>query len=41
MNQGKAVITRFHSKTSEPELIRLLKESFTETGMTMESARIV
>ena len=30
MNQGKAVITGFHSETSEPEVIQLLKESITE-----------
>ena len=38
--QGKAVITGFHSETLEPEVIQLLKESFTEIGMTMENARI-
>ena len=26
-NQGKAVITGFHSEMSEPEVIQLLKES--------------
>ena len=40
MNQGKAVITGFHSETSEPEVIQLLKESIAEIGMTMENARI-
>ena len=39
-NQGKAVITGFHSETSEPEVIQLLKESVTEIGMTIENARI-
>ena len=39
-NQGKAVITGFHSGTSESEVIQLLKESLTEVGMTIESARI-
>ena len=39
-DQGKAVITGFHSETSEPEVIQLLKESITEMGMTMENARI-
>ena len=31
-NQGKAVITVFHSETSEPEVIQLLKESISEQG---------
>ena len=31
-NQGKAEITGFHSETSEPEVIQLLKESITEKG---------
>ena len=39
-NQGKAVKTGFHSETSEPEVIQLLKESITEIGMTIENARI-
>ena len=39
-NQGEAVITGFHSETSEPEIIQLQKESITEIGMTIESARI-
>ena len=39
-NQGKAVIAGFHSETSEPEVIQLLKESITEIGMTTENARI-
>ena len=33
-------MTRFHSEKSEPEVIQLLKESITETGMTIEKARI-
>ena len=39
-NQGKAVITGFHSETPEPEVIQLLKASITEIGMTIENARI-
>ena len=39
-NQGKAVTKGFHSETSEPEVIQLLKESITEIGMTIEKARI-
>ena len=39
-NQGKAVITRFHSETSESEVIQLLKGSITEIGMTIENAKI-
>ena len=39
-NQGKAVITGFHSETYELEVIQLLKESITEIGMTIENARI-
>ena len=39
-NQGMAVITGFHSETSEPEDIQLLKESITEIGVTIENARI-
>ena len=39
--EGKAVITGFHSETSEPEVIQFLKESITEIGvMTIENARI-
>ena len=34
------MITGFHNETSEPEVIQLLKESFTEIGMMMENARI-
>ena len=37
--QGKAVVTGFHSETSESEVIQLLKESITEIGMTIENAR--
>ena len=40
MDKGNAVITGFHSETSEPEVIQFLTESTTETGMTMENARI-
>ena len=39
-NQGKAVTTGFHSETSEPEVIQLLKESITDIGMTIDNARI-
>ena len=39
-NQGKAVITGFHSETSESEVIQLLKESITEIEMTIENTRI-
>ena len=39
-NQGKAVITGFHSETSEPEVIQLLKESITEIGMSMENVAL-
>ena len=39
-DQGKAVIPGFHSETSEPEVIQLLKESITEIRMTMENGRI-
>ena len=38
-NQGKAVITGFHSETSESEVIQLMKESITEIGMTIGNAR--
>ena len=40
MNQRKAVITGFHSETSEPEVVQLLKKSIAEIGMTMENARV-
>ena len=36
-SQGKAVTTRFHNETSEPEVIQLLKESKTGIGITMEN----
>ena len=39
-NQDKAVMTGFHSETSEPEAIQLLKESLTEIAMTIENARM-
>ena len=39
-NQGKAVITGFHTETSESEVIQLLKETMTEIGMSIENARI-
>ena len=38
--QGKAVITGFHSETSESEVIQLLKETITEIGKSIENARI-
>ena len=40
LDQGKAVITGFHSETSESEVTQLLKETITEIGMTIENARI-
>ena len=39
-NQGKAVITGFHSETSESEVIQFLTGTITEIGMTIENARI-
>ena len=39
-NQGKAVVTGFHSETSESEVDKLLKETITEMGMSIENARI-
>ena len=39
-NQGKAVVTGFHSETSESEVEKLLKETTTEIGMSIENARI-
>ena len=39
-NQGKAVITGFHTETSESEVVQLLKEMITEEGMSIENARI-
>ena len=37
-NQGKAVITGFHSETSESEVIQLLKETITEIRMSIRNA---
>ena len=39
-NQGKAARTGFHNETSESEEIQLLKETTTETGMSIENAII-
>ena len=39
-NQGKAVVTGFHSETSESEVTQLLKESINEVEMDIGSARI-
>ena len=39
-NQGNAVITGFHSETSESEVVQLLKEMITEIGMSIENAII-
>ena len=39
-NQGKTVVTGFHSETSESEVTQLLKESINEVGMDIGSARI-
>ena len=39
-NQGKAVVTGFHSETSESEVTQLMKESINEVGMDIGSARI-
>ena len=39
-NQGKAVITGFHSERSESEVEQLLREAMTEMGMSTENARI-
>ena len=39
-NQGKALITGFHSETSESKVIQLLKETISEIGMTIENAKI-
>ena len=39
-NQGKGVVTRFHSETNESEVEQLLKETMTEIGMSIENARI-
>ena len=39
-NQGKTVITGFHSETTECEITQLLKEMINEVGMDFGSARI-
>ena len=39
-NQGKAVVTGFHSETSESEVEQLLKETIIEIGMSIQNARI-
>ena len=39
-NQGKAVVTGFHSETTESEVTQLLKESINEVGMDIGNARI-
>ena len=39
-NQGKTVITGFHSKTTESEVTQLLKELINEGGMDFANARI-
>ena len=39
-NQGKAVVTGFHSETPESEVELLLKETIIEIGMSIENARI-
>ena len=39
-NQDETVITGFHNKTSESEIIQFLKETITEIGMTIEKTRI-
>ena len=39
-NQGKTVITRFHSETTESEVTQLLKELINEVGMDFGNARI-
>ena len=39
-NQGKTVITGFHSETTESEVTQLLREIINEIGMDFESARI-
>ena len=39
-NQGETVITRFHSETTESEVIQLLREMINEIGMDFGSARI-
>ena len=37
-NQGKAVVTGFHSETSESEVEQLLKETIIEIGMSIANA---
>ena len=39
-NQGKTVITGFHSETTESEVVQLLKELINEVGMDIGNARI-
>ena len=39
-NQGKAVVTGFHSETTESEVLQLLKESINQVGMDIGNARI-
>ena len=39
-NQSKAVVTGFHSETSESEVEELMKETVTEMGVSVENARI-
>ena len=39
-NQGNAVVTGFHSETSESEVEQLLSETITEIEMLIENARI-
>ena len=39
-NQGKTVITGFHSETTESEVTQLLKEMINEVGMDFGNARI-
>ena len=39
-NQGKTVITGFHSETTESEVTQLLKELINEVGMDFGNARI-
>ena len=39
-NQGKTVITGFHSETKESEVTQLLREMINETGMDFGIARI-
>ena len=39
-NQGKAVVTGFHSETSESEVEQLQRETMTKIGMPIENSRI-